>query len=197
MVESPEESKYRAQLTLFPNDTQRNEETPISCFPRCDARSGYRRPDHAARCWEPTTFRTTTRASGPTVFWSARNPCPVRRLQAPDRRCPDQLLHAAGVAQTVVRSVAVARQSDVSELRHVPPKRKGNSWAAASFRRTRRTITRCGRKLRHRPQAVEGVVGGAGVHQGFLQSGLCPAPLPQPYGTSRTIKINKYPTPGA
>jgi hypothetical protein len=58
------------------------------------------------------------------------------------------------------------RGVDVIELRHVPPKRKGNSWAAASFRRTRRTITRCGRKLRHRPQAVEGVVGGAGVHQG-------------------------------
>jgi hypothetical protein len=27
MAKSPEESKYTAQLTLFPNDTQRNEET--------------------------------------------------------------------------------------------------------------------------------------------------------------------------
>ena len=72
MVESPEESKYTAQLTLFPKDNQRNEELYV--YPLCGGRSGYRWPRGAVRCWAPTISRMITRASALT----AGSPCLTR-----------------------------------------------------------------------------------------------------------------------
>jgi hypothetical protein len=75
MVESPEQSKHTAQLTLFPRDNQRNEELYV--FLPSLRRSI--RLSAAARCRAPTISRMTTGASALTArsrcltrsFWDA------------------------------------------------------------------------------------------------------------------------------